>query len=135
MADSSSFALATSLYTAKGLFADLSSSPSLTEGPFYPDHLPLDLDNDLLVINESTTPAIGTVTQLSGRVLDTKGDPIKGLTIEIWQCDANEVYLHSRDSGPKKKQQGPKKVQKRTCTAFIIPGWFSKAHSKLIRID
>ena len=105
MADSSSFALATSLYTIKGLFADLLSSPSLTEGPFYPDHLPLDLDNDLLVINESTTPAIGTVTQLSGRVLDTKGDPIKGLTIEIWQCDANEVYLHSRDSGPKKKQQ------------------------------
>ena len=95
----------TSLYTTKGLFADLSSSPSLTEGPFYPDHLPLDLDNDLLVINESTTPAIGTVTQLSGRVLDTKGDPIKGLTIEIWQCDANEVNLHSRDSGPKKKQQ------------------------------
>ena len=95
----------TSLYTTKGLFADLSSSPSLTEGPFYPDHLPLDLDNDLLVINESTKPAIGTVTQLSGRVLDTKGDPIKGLTIEIWQCDANEVYLHSRDSGPKKKQQ------------------------------
>ena len=100
-----SVALATSLYTTKGLFADLLSSPSLTEGPFYPDHLPLDLDNDLLVINESTTPAIGTVTQLSGRVLDTKGDPIKGLTIEIWQCDANEVYLHSRDSGPKKKQQ------------------------------
>ena len=100
-----SLAFAASLYTTKGLFADLLSSPSLTEGPFYPDHLPLDLDNDLLVINESTTPAVGTITQLSGRVLDTKGDPIKGLTIEIWQCDANEVYLHSRDSGPKKKQQ------------------------------
>ncbi len=77
----------------------------MTEGPFYPDHLPLDLDNDLLVINNSITPAVGTITQLSGRVLDSKGDPIKGLTVEIWQCDANEVYLHSRDSGPKKKQQ------------------------------
>lgn len=100
-----SFAFAASLYTTKGLFADLLSSPGLTEGPFYPDHLPLDLDNDLIVINNSTTPAVGTITQLSGRVLDTKGDPIKGLTVEIWQCDANEVYLHSRDSGPKKKQQ------------------------------
>jgi len=28
----------------------------------------------------------------------------KGLTVEIWQCDANEVYLHSRDSNQKKKQ-------------------------------
>jgi protocatechuate 3,4-dioxygenase beta subunit len=100
-----SFAFAASLYTTKGLFADLLSSPGLTEGPFYPDHLPLDLDNDLIVINNSTTPAVGTITQLSGRVLDTKGDPIKGLTVEIWQCDANAVYLHSRDSGPKKKQQ------------------------------
>ncbi len=100
-----SFAFAASLYTTKGLFADLLSSPGLTEGPFYPDHLPLDLDNDLIVINNSTTPAVGTITQLSGRVVDTKGEPIKGLTVEIWQCDANEVYLHSRDSGPKKKQQ------------------------------
>ncbi len=100
-----SFAFAASLYTTKGLFADLLSSPGLTEGPFYPDHLPLDLDNDLIVINNSTTPAVGTITQLSGRILDTKGEPIKGLTVEIWQCDANEVYLHSRDSGPKKKQQ------------------------------
>lgn len=100
-----SLAFAACLYTTKGLFADLLSSPSLTEGPFYPDHLPLDLDNDLLVINNSITPAVGTITQLSGRVLDSKGDPIKGLTVEIWQCDANEVYLHSRDSGPKKKQQ------------------------------
>ena len=100
-----SFAFAASLYTTKGLFADLLSSPSLTEGPFYPDHLPLDLDNDLIIINNSTTPAVGTITQLSGRILDSKGDPIKGLTVEIWQCDANEVYLHSRDSEPKKKQQ------------------------------
>ncbi len=100
-----SLVFATSLYATKGLFADLLSSPSLTEGPFYPDHLPLDLDNDLIVINDRLTPAVGTITQLSGRVLDRKGDPIKGLTVEIWQCDANEVYLHSRDSNPKKKQQ------------------------------
>ena len=97
--------LAASLFNTRGLFADLLSSPSLTEGPFYPDHLPLDVDNDLLIINDRTSPAVGTVTQLSGRVLDTKGDPIKGLTVEIWQCDANEVYLHSRDSNSKKKQQ------------------------------
>ena len=97
---------AASLYTTKGLFAEqLIPSPRMTEGPFYPDHLPLDKDNDLIIISDSTTPAVGTVTQLSGRVLDRQGEPLKGLTVEIWQCDANEVYIHSRDSVPKKAQR------------------------------
>ena len=70
-----SFAFAASLYTTRGLFADLLSSPGLTEGPFYPDHLPLDLDNDLIVINNSTTLAVGTITQLSGRPARIAEDP------------------------------------------------------------
>ena len=98
-------AFASSLYTSKGLFADLLASPALTEGPFYPDKLPLDVDNDLIVLGDSLTPAVGRITHLSGRVLNTSGEPIKGLMVEIWQCDANQVYLHSRDSVPKKKQQ------------------------------
>jgi protocatechuate 3,4-dioxygenase, beta subunit len=100
-----STAFAASLYTSKGLFADLLQSPSLTEGPFYPDHLPLDLDNDLIVLGDSLTPAIGTITHLSGRILSRSGEPLRGITVEIWQCDANAVYLHSRDSKPKQKQQ------------------------------
>ena len=35
-----------------GLFAEtLATTAGVTEGPFYPDKLPLDTDNDLLVIN------------------------------------------------------------------------------------
>src|SRR4051812_11326339 len=38
--------------SARGAFADeLTRTPKQTEGPFYPDKLPLDTDNDLLVIN------------------------------------------------------------------------------------
>lgn len=70
-------------------------TPDQTEGPFYPDKLPLDTDNDLLVINEVQTPALGTVTWLTGRVLDTRGKPIRNATVEIWQCDNNGAYLHS----------------------------------------
>ena len=62
------------LFTNRGLFADLLATPALTEGPFYPDHLPLDQDNDLLILSDSTTPALGTVTQLSGRVLHATGE-------------------------------------------------------------
>ena len=45
-----------SLYTP-GVFAQqLSQTPAQMEGPFFPDKLPLDTDNDLLVINDSITP-------------------------------------------------------------------------------
>lgn len=99
------FAAALALFTP-GAFADqLDATPPLTEGPFYPDHLPLDRDNDLIIVNNSLTPAIGEITQLSGRVLDASGEPVTNVVIEIWQCDANQVYLNSKDSLPKAAQQ------------------------------
>src|SRR5205823_3256865 len=73
-------------------------TPAMTEGPFYPDHLPLDTDNDLLIVNDSTTPAVGEVTHLGGRILDGNGNPVRNATIEIWQCDHAGAYLHSRGS-------------------------------------
>lgn len=90
------------LYTP-GAFAEaLTLTPSQTEGPFYPDHLPLDTDNDLLLINDNITPAIGEVTHLSGRVLDSDGKPLRNAVVEIWQVDGNGVYLHSRSAGEKR---------------------------------
>ena len=99
-------AFGAALFHTPGLFAEqLIKTPSLTEGPFYPDKMPLDLDNDLLIINDSITPAVGEITHLTGRVLDMTGKPTNDVTVEIWQCDANAVYLHTADSGPKKQQQ------------------------------
>jgi protocatechuate 3,4-dioxygenase, beta subunit len=99
-------ALGAMALTASGLFAEeLLRTPSLTEGPFYPDKLPLDTDNDLLIVNDSLTAAVGEVTHLTGKVLDATGSPVRDATVEIWQCDANAVYLNTRDSGPKQKQQ------------------------------
>ena len=87
---------AAGFFATPGAFAEaLTFTPRQTEGPFYPNKLPLDTDNDLLILNDSITPAVGEVTYLSGRVLGPDGEPIRGATIEIWQCDANGVYLHS----------------------------------------
>jgi protocatechuate 3,4-dioxygenase beta subunit len=81
---------------ARGAFAEeLVATPQLTEGPFYPTKLPLDTDNDLLIINDSITPAVGQITHLTGRVLSAAGEPVAGAFVEIWQVDGNGVYLHS----------------------------------------
>jgi len=88
---------------APGAFAqELTRTYSVEEGPFYPDKLPLDTDNDLLIVNDSLTPAVGEVTHLSGRLLDAKGDPVKNALIEIWQVDTMGVYLRARPSHPGK---------------------------------
>src|SRR4051812_16599854 len=59
-------------FAAPGAFAEeLVRTPKQTEGPFYPDKLPLDTDNDLIIINDSTSPAVGQVTYLGGRILDS----------------------------------------------------------------
>ena len=88
--------LGAAAFATPGAFADeLVRTPSQTEGPFYPDKLPLDTDNDLLVINDGITPAVGEVTFVSGRILDAKGDPVRNAVVEILQCDSNGAYLHS----------------------------------------
>lgn len=87
-----------------GAFAEqLAMTPRQTAGPFYPKHLPLDTDNDLLLINDAITPAVGEVTHLSGRLLDSRGEPIRNAVIEIWQVDGNGVYLHPNSSQSEKR--------------------------------
>src|SRR5436190_15558781 len=96
-------ALGAAFWNVPGAFAEeLVKTPSQTEGPFYPDKLPLDTDNDLLIVNDGITPAVGKVTHLTGRILDAKGDPIRNALVEIWQCDNNGSYLHSQSDNKKK---------------------------------
>lgn len=80
--------MGTMLLDTPGLFAEtLTATPEQTEGPYYPATLPLDTDNDLLVINNNITPAAGQITYLSGRILSASGEPVRNATMEIWQAD------------------------------------------------
>lgn len=85
---------------------DLTPTPAQTEGPFYPDKLPLDQDNDLVLIRGRMDPSKGTIAHLHGRILGPDGKPARGAVIEIWQCDANGVYLHTRGGDRAKLDAG-----------------------------
>ncbi len=73
-------------------------TPAQTEGPFYPDVLPLDTDNDLVSIAGSKEHASGQITHIFGRLTDRDGQAVRHATIEIWQCDAMGRYLHTTDA-------------------------------------
>src|SRR5688572_14719302 len=89
---------------ARGAFADdLTRTPKQMEGPFYPTKLPLDTDNDLLIVNDGITPAVGEITHLSGRILSPAGEPVRNALVEIWQVDANAAYLHEGSSNADKR--------------------------------
>src|SRR5580658_608034 len=87
--------LGAALFTVPGAFAEELSrkTASVEEGPFYPPKLPLDTDNDLIIVNNSITPAIGQIAHVSGRLLDASGSPIRNATIEIWEVDNKGIYL------------------------------------------
>ncbi|MCC7087339.1 MAG: intradiol ring-cleavage dioxygenase [Pirellulales bacterium] len=99
-------AISAAVWTVPGAFAEeLIRTPRQTEGPFYPDNLPLDTDNDLLIINDDITPAVGEITHLSGRILDPSGNPLKNVAVEIWQVDNHGAYLHSGTSNAEKRDK------------------------------
>ena len=90
-------AFTSAAFSTPGLFAEeLTRTARQAEGPFYPDQLPLDTDNDLLLLNDSTTPAIGEVTHLTGRILSQAGEPIRNAVVEIWQADSTGAYIHTK---------------------------------------
>lgn len=79
--------------------ASLVVTPRQTAGPFYPETLPLDADNDLVSVEGRATRAAGAVAHVWGRVLAEDGRAIAGALVEIWQCDAFGYYHHPRDRG------------------------------------
>ncbi len=92
---------------APGAFAELLTlTPDMTEGPFFPDKLPLDQDNDLIRMTDHTTPAVGTITNLSGRVLDKNGNPVKDALVELWQADDHGTYIHTKGAAQGERDPG-----------------------------
>ncbi len=83
---------------ASGTVAALMPTPRQSTGPFYPVTLPLDDDNNLTEVGGITGKATGIISDVSGRIVDINGNPLRDMRIEIWQCDANGRYRHPREN-------------------------------------
>ena len=84
----------------RAALAALLATPTHTPGPFYPKTLPLDAENDLVRIAGHTHEAVGTITHVFGRILDTNGAAVTSANVEIWQCDSRGHYHHVNDGDP-----------------------------------
>jgi protocatechuate 3,4-dioxygenase beta subunit len=93
----SAFGLMAMAPLARSYAAALIATPAQTRGPFYPVQIPLDSDNDLVVIEGGSGIAEGEISNVVGRVLDERGRPIGGVRVEIWQCDVHGRYHHPGD--------------------------------------
>lgn len=78
----------------------LPKTPADYEGPFYPVTRQDDIDNDLVHVKGQAGVAKGDKLNLSGVVVNTRGEALKNITIEIWQTDPEGRYKHPGDSTP-----------------------------------
>ena len=91
-------ALTSSLFRARASAASvLLPTPLQTPGPFYPLTFPQDSDNDLVHVDGHARAAKGSITRITGRILDENGRPVPAARVEIWQCGANGRYHYVRD--------------------------------------
>lgn len=80
------------------LAEDIAPTPAQSLGPFYPSTPPADHDADLTRVGKNAKLAAGDLTHVSGNVFDTRGKPLAGVQVEIWQCNAFGRYHHPGDT-------------------------------------
>jgi protocatechuate 3,4-dioxygenase beta subunit len=89
---------AATLATIAGIGRAQTPTSAQELGPFYPVHPLADTDADLTHLRGRPGVAKGTPINIIGRVLDTKGNPVRGARLDIWQANAAGRYRHPGDS-------------------------------------
>ena len=73
-------------------------TPRQTEGPFYPIDEQVDKDMDLTLIDGHSEIAEGETILVRGCVLDTGGQPLDDVLVDIWQANHFGRYSHPDDN-------------------------------------
>lgn len=82
------------------LAKELLLTPEQVEGPFYPPKPHSETDVDLTMLEGHTESATGDVILVRGRVTDSKGNPLEGARVDIWQANHVGRYSHPEDPNP-----------------------------------
>jgi len=75
-------------------------TPDQALGPYFPirrSHLE---QSDLTVVEGAAGVALGEVIEVTGRILNCKGDPVCGAVLTIWQANTFGRYTHPDDTNP-----------------------------------
>jgi protocatechuate 3,4-dioxygenase, beta subunit len=96
---SAAFAAMSAMAPAKLALAqsNLRRTPDQILGPFYPAMRTADLSGDLTRVPGRTGRADGQILNVMGRVLNIKGEPVRGAKLEIWQANRYGRYVHAAD--------------------------------------
>lgn len=81
--------------------AEYAKTPRQTEGPFYPLVRTIAIDPDLIHVPGENGAAFGDATAVEGRVIDTRGRPLAGVLVEVWQANGYGRYNDARDHSSK----------------------------------
>ena len=73
-------------------------TPEQVLGPFYPVLKGIDRGSDLTAIPGRPGRAQGQVIYVLGRVINLKGEPLRGAKVEIWQANTHGRYVHPSDT-------------------------------------
>ena len=73
------------------------STPPQQLGPFYPTVRPLDQDSDLTRLQGRNGTASGDVIDIFGVVTNHDGNPLAGVSLDLWQANAVGRYMHGGD--------------------------------------
>jgi protocatechuate 3,4-dioxygenase beta subunit len=75
-------------------------TPDQILGPFYPVAKTPDPAGDLTHLPGRAGRAEGQVLNVTGRVLNIKGEPVRGAKLEVWQANTHGRYTHPADANP-----------------------------------
>ena len=93
------FAMSSPLHAVLAQTA-LRRTPGEILGPFYPVEKPPDRGADLTTIQGKPGRAQGQVIYVMGRVLNPRGEPVRGARVELWQANTHGRYSHPSDTNP-----------------------------------
>ena len=75
-------------------------TPDQILGPYFPtEHTPASQD-DLTSVKGIEGLALGEIIEVTGRVLNLDGEPVRGVALTIWQANTHGRYAHSNDANP-----------------------------------